>query len=360
MKSAAQQAGEPLRKPVAFFFGFAGAHRRLALVLLGATVLTIAVADWYAGIEVSLAIFYLVPIMLATAWFGWRTGAVFIALSLAVRLISDILDVTPRHFPAFTGWNALAETGTFVLIVWLLNSLLAMHHSLEARIAERTRELREAAAKQERLEREILEVGARERGAVGRELHDDLGQHLTATALAAKALTQRLGQHPEAARAQSIVRWIEEGISKARKLARSLLLEEIEPERLPQELRELALGLEQGAARCQVDCKGPVEASGAACAQLFRIAQESVANALRHGRPGTVRIALEGDATALSLEVADDGCGFDPSGRGNEGYGLQIMEHRARVIGASFSIVSSPGRGTKVLCRLPIQPARLP
>src|SRR5438270_517354 len=84
-----------------------------------------------------------------------------------------------------------------------------------------------------------LDVSMRERSAFGRELHDELGQHLVATALAAQVLAQKLNDAPAAADARAIVRWIEEAIAKTRNLARGLLLAQIEPDRLLQELEEL-------------------------------------------------------------------------------------------------------------------------
>ena len=328
-------------------------HRRVVWSLLGGMVLIVGVADYFTGIEIALTIFFLIPVTLATGWFGWRVGIVFVAASDLARVASDILVVYPGHLPFHTWWRILASTVIFLFIVWLLDSLLALHRALEVKVEERTSQLKEAVAHQERLEREILEVGARERSAIGRELHDELGQHLTATALAAQTLVEQLGDRPEAGRAKSIVRWIEEGTSKARKLARGLLLEHIEPDRLPQELRDLANGAIQSGVRGRFICSGAVTASGAECAQLFRIAQEAVGNALRHAEPHAIDITLASDGQTLCLVVEDDGKGL-PQAKGiADGYGLRIMEHRAKMIGGSFALVSAPGEGTKVICRLP-------
>jgi two-component system CheB/CheR fusion protein len=161
-----------------------------------------------------------------------------------------------------------------------------------------------------------------------------------------------------AAKARQIVRWIEEGTAKARKVARGLLLDHIEPERLPQELEELSMGASRGQVRCRLIKTGlPVAADGASCAHIFRIAQEAVGNALRHANPRTIEITLTGDENALSLMVEDDGCGL-PDRRGG-GSGLKIMEHRAKLIGATLSLASVTGKGTRVICRLPM-PAPAP
>jgi signal transduction histidine kinase len=214
--------------------------------------------------------------------------------------------------------------------------------------------LRESAADRERLEMEILDVAARERSAFGRELHDELAQHFVATALAAQALAEKLAGREGTSEARAIVHWIEEGIAKTRKLARGLLLARIEPARFPQELAELAIAASRGSVQCRLQHEGPeIDADASRCAQLFRIAQEAVGNALRHARPRTIQITLASDEKALCLTVEDDGCGLPENPATGEGLGLRIMQHRARIIGATLSVSSAPGDGTRVVCRLP-------
>ncbi len=324
-------------------------------VIITTLVLMIGALDYYSGIEISLSLFYLVPISLATAWFGLFAGTMASVACTWVRVVSDMLTAYPSPLPWHTWWNAAAALAIMLFVAWLLDALIALHRDLEGQVTERTDELRAAVAERQRLEREILEVTGRERNAFGRELHDDLGQHFVATALAAQVLAQSLDGTQNADKARAIVKWIEEGIAKTRKLARGLLLEQIDPSRLAQELEELAVGVNHGGVQCRVQRKGPdITASPSDCAQLFRIAQEAVGNALRHGHPATLDIMLVSDEHALCLIIEDDGAGIPAAREKSEGMGLRIMEHRARVIGASFSIASVPGEGTKVICRLPV------
>lgn len=327
-----------------------------AWAIVGVMTAVIGVADYFSGIEVSLAVFYLVPISLATGWLGPRVGIWLIFLSAAIRLVSDWLIVYPAFLPPHAVWNMVATSVITVFVVWLLHSLIVLHRQLEQKVAERTHALAESVAELERLQHELLEVGARERNAIGRELHDELGQHLVATAMAAQVLARGL-EGSAAAGAQSIVRWIEEAIAKGRKLARGLLLASIAPDRFSQELEELAVATNQAGVRCRVSHPGgEVPADAAECAQLFRIAQEAVSNALRHARARAVDISLVREADALCLTIEDDGEGFSPvRGTAATGMGLPIMEHRAKVIGASLSWLSKPGEGTKVVCRLPLR-----
>lgn len=335
-------------------------RREAAWAVVWAMVGLVAVSDYFSGIYVSLSIFYLVPISLATAWLGRRAGWALALGCTLTRFGSDVLIATPDTLPAHTWWNGCAALVIFLLVVYLIDALVSFHRRLEHKVAERTNELRTSIAERERLERDLLDVGSRERNAIGRELHDDLGQHLVATALAAQVLAQKTTDPAGAGDARQIVQWIETAIAKTRRLARGLLLSHIEPARFVAELEQLAADSSRGATRVQVQHTGlAVQVSGGQCAQLFRIAQEAVGNALRHAGADTVEITLANDAEALCLIIADDGRGLQssaavgapPSASG--GMGLRIMEHRARYIGASFSIWSAPGEGTKIVVRLP-------
>lgn len=332
----------------------AGSSRARAYAMLVGLIVAVGVANHYVSATISLTICYLVPVTLATGWFGWKSGLVLILLTDVSRVVDDVLHFSPQRVPIHTWWAVLASTLIFLFVVALLDALLELQRELEAKVNERTLQLHESVAVRGRLEREILDAGARERSAIGRELHDELGQHLTATALAAQTLVQQLGERPEASKAKAIVRWIEEGTDKARKLARGLLLEEIEPQRLPKELRELALSASRGSVRARFVSRGPTVAVEAAdCAHLFRIAQEAVSNALRHADAQSIDISLVSAESELSLVIADDGRGFSGPQREFEGRGLHIMEHRAKLIGATLDWVTAPGEGTKVVCRLP-------
>ncbi|WP_333921604.1 sensor histidine kinase, partial [Xanthomonas hortorum] len=87
----------------------------------------------------------------------------------------------------------------------------------------------------------------------------------------------------------------------------------------------------------------------------FRIAQESLTNALRHACAGEVRMSLQTiDSQSFRLEVSDDGDGFEPEGP--RGLGLIVMRERAQTVGGALAIESAPGAGTRVTLRLPYHP----
>lgn len=324
--------------------------------LLALLVAAIGTADYLAPIELSLSIMYLVPISLAAGWFGWRAGIAVAFVCTTMRFIGDTLRIAPEAIPPHIWWNISAAMLIFTFVVWLVNNLVTAQRALEGRVEARTSELAASIAERRRLELEVLEATARERALIGRDLHDDLGQHLVATALAAKVLAQQLGSERGGNEAHAIVAWLEQAIAKTRQLARGLLRAHIPSDRLSAELEELAANVSQGGVRCRVVQQSEhVAADPGECAQLYRIAQEAIGNALRHGQAREIEITVATDPRTTCLIVADDGHGFDPHAP-RTGMGLRIMEHRAQIIGASLAILSTPAEGTKVICRLPVRP----
>jgi len=142
---------------------------------------------------------------------------------------------------------------------------------------------------------------------------------------------------------------------KARRLARGLVPRDVEAPELEAALEGLALQVDQTEGiSCRFRCEGRQRVPDARTAtQLYRIAQEAVTNLVRHSGAEHVEIALTSDQAATVLEVCDDGEGLLPEQLGKKGMGLQIMRYRAGLIGATLSVESSPGGGTRVRCRLP-------
>ncbi len=331
-----------------------------AVAAIGGLVLMIGVVDFATGIYISVGVFYLIPVALAVVWLGWQGGVITAFISIAVRLVSDLLVMHGRPLPFWSCWNLSAATVTYLIMVWILHALMALHRQLERRVEERTLALREAAAAHQRLVNELAEMSLRERNAIGRELHDDLCQHLVGTALAAQVLTQRLAGKDAAATedARAIVAWIGEGIAKTRQLARGLLLLSIEPEQLPGELAELAASSSTAGVSCRFRQDGKwLAENGTVSVQLFRVAQEAVRNALRHAGARHVNLTLAGDDHAVCLVVEDDGRGMPPVSERGAGMGLRVMEQRAMSVGGSLSVVTAPGEGTRIICYLPRNPA---
>jgi signal transduction histidine kinase len=323
-------------------------------------VAVIGIADYLTGFELSLLVFYFLPVCLAVAAVGWRFGTLVAVLSVATWLLGDFAAGASFANPLVPGWNAAIALGTYLVVVWLLASVMALHREMEERVRQRTAALTDEIAERVRLEKVVLEITERERRAIGHDLHDGLSQHLTGTALVAEALGARLAPHsPEdAAEMRKIVGLVEQGIEQTRRLAKGLLLAEIERDGLVTALHDLAATIRaQSRGACEFTCATTVrlDESGTAT-HLFRIAEEATRNALRHGRPSRIDIDLRIDGPFLVLSVRDNGRGLPgPPARG-QGLGLRIMAHRAAIIGAKLAIDAAPDGGTLVVCQLPHAP----
>jgi PAS domain S-box-containing protein len=203
----------------------------------------------------------------------------------------------------------------------------------------------------------LLTLAEEEHRRIGQELHDDVGQELTGLALKAETLAEMLGddESPAGSLAGEIVVSIDRTRKKTRALSRGLVPMEVDAPGLEDALEGLALRIGEGKT---VSCTfrrhnhGRVADSRTAT-QLYRIAQEAVANALGHPQTTAVDITLRDGEESTILQIGDDGPGLPPETERGAGLGLQIMRHRAGLIGGKLMVESLPSGGTRVTCRLP-------
>ena len=330
---------------------------RTTLVVAGLFLLVlIGVIDYLTGYELMFSVFYLLEVGLATWFVGKTFGLVMAALSVVAWIGGDVAAGARYSTPLIPIWNALILLVLYLIVVLLLASLRALHRDLEVRVEQRTEALRGAMAQRQRLEEEILQISEREQRRIAHDLHDGLCQHLTATALAGQVLDERLAAKalPEAGDAAKVVELVEEGITLARNVARGLYPVQMEAVCLMAAFQELANNVTKATkVRCVFECERPVLVHNDTVAtHLYRIAQEAVHNAVRHGKPKRVGINLSERNREVSLRVEDDGVGLPEIGLEGPGLGVRIMEHRAAMIGGSFSIEPAPTGGTIVTCSL--------
>ena len=330
---------------------------RTALVLAGLLVLgLIGVIDYLTGFELLFSVFYLLEVALA-AWFvGRGFGLLMSVLSVIVWIGGDVAAGAHYSNLVVPVWNAVILMVFYFIVVWLLTHLRSLHKDLEARVTERTQALRHEMAERQRLEEEILQVSEREQRRIGHDLHDSLCQHLTATALAGQVLGERLAAKalPEARDAGHVVALVEDGIDLARNLARGLYPVEMDAEGLMAAFQQLANNISKGAkVPCVFECDKPVLIHDDAVAtHLYRITQEAIRNAVRHGKPKRIGINLSEENNMIKLTVEDDGVGPPEDIQAGEGLGVRIMAHRAAMIGGAFAIEPAPTGGTIVTCTL--------
>jgi len=321
-----------------------------------AIVMTVGWVDYVTGLEYSADVFYLVPIAVAVWFVGRRYGVALAVVSAATSFAVNTPPKVNTSRLSIVTWNTLILLMFFLVVVWILSRLRELQRQLEQRVQERTAALRAEIAEREYLEREILNVSESERQRIGRDLQDRLGQQLTAAALAGKALVERLTNAPTRAKAaRHIVTLVEDGIDLARRLAHGLAPVELTAAGLMEAFEELTETVsERFGVQCHFLCDVPVLIPEAATAtHLYRIAQEAINNALKHGHANRIVVQLARTETGTVLEIVDDGVGLsDPSPSGH-GMGLRIMAHRTAMIGGSFAARRAVEHGTVVSCTVP-------
>lgn len=207
-----------------------------------------------------------------------------------------------------------------------------------------------------RLEREVIASTERERTRIGHDLHDGLAQLLIGVKLMLAALkekvaaadSRRAGDVDQAAalvsRAIAQTGELAQGLSPIRKGGR-----------LSDALKHLARESQQllGVPCEVVRSDLPAALSDADATHLYRIAQEGITNAAKHGKPTHIEVSCERRQQQLELTISDDGCGIRRSTEERDGMGLHIMRYRARSLGGELSVTSRPGGGTVVKCVCP-------
>ncbi len=207
-----------------------------------------------------------------------------------------------------------------------------------------------------RLEAEVLEIAASEQRRIGQELHDGTGQELTGLCMLADNLADTLKEvsEAEAQTARRIAQGLRQALGQVRSLSRGLIPVEVDNEGLMAALTELTKRISQlHAVRCTFEYFEPVPMEDNYTAtQLYRIAQEAITNALKHGHAANLWASLEARGNYVTLKIADDGVGFPPTDKAQEGTGLRIMRYRAGQIGAHFTVTPGAKGGTVVTCTL--------
>lgn len=221
----------------------------------------------------------------------------------------------------------------------------------------RERDLAVAQAETRRLEREVLAASERERHAIGADLHDGLGQLLTAVEFMCAALkADTAATQPDVAeRLGEMGVLLRDAVAQTRFLARGLVPLGGGADALQTGLAELASRTTSlRKARCEFVCPEPVVVDDEPTAMhLYRIAQEAVNNAVKHAGASRIDIELRVTGGRLALQVSDDGSGLPAKNPSRGGVGLGVMQHRAKVIGAELRIDSRARAGVTVRCSLP-------
>jgi two-component system sensor histidine kinase UhpB len=206
------------------------------------------------------------------------------------------------------------------------------------------------------LTRRLVQAEETERRRIARELHDRVGQNLSALNINLDILLGHLGEGPLARRLEDSLKLVDgtlQSIENVMADLRPALLDEY----------GLAAALEwygqeyaqRTGIRVAVSAAQPgIELAQEAAVALFRIAQEALNNAAKHSSAKRITVALEESDGELVLSICDDGKGFDPANAPRGRWGMTTMRERAEAAGGRLAVESAPGRGTTVRATLPL------
>lgn len=217
----------------------------------------------------------------------------------------------------------------------------------------------ERAIRQEQdLLRRLLELHERDRQLLAFELHDGFAQLLAGAMFNLQAFRQSHRRKPKAAWSMfdTALRLVSQSLEEARRLVAGLCPTDLEQFGIvPAVENMISQRNEAGGPKVEFVCRGrlprlprPLENA------VFRIAQESVANACRHSRSDRVRVELSRDEQEVGILVEDWGVGFDPQHVGESCFGLRGIRERTRLFGGSMTLDTAPGKGTRILVKLPL------
>jgi signal transduction histidine kinase len=244
----------------------------------------------------------------------------------------------------------------------LVTQLANLNEMLEHRVRKRTAELSAANRKLENeisrrkgLEGQILEFTDREQQRLGQELHDGLCQHLTAVAFMTRGVALRLKNHRviEVEDLEKIAALVNEAAVDARNMARGLHRLEVDSASLLPALRDL-VSREIWRTPCRLQVKTEVNLhDDAVASHIYRLLREAMINAQKHARAKEIVVEIRQSNSETVFSVIDDGAGIPSGASKSDSLGFQIMDYRARTIGARLQVESRKKGGTCVACYLP-------
>lgn len=300
----------------------------------------------------------------ASAWVGGNRAG-WLAVVLSTLAVEHFFSLQHAAWHQENIFLIVAFIASAAFISWLSSgrsqmeaSLRKARDELEARVENRTAELKNLSDQLRALAARLQTVREEERTTVAREIHDELGQALTAIKIDLTAVLRELptDEGPIVQRSQSTLILLDEAIESVRKIATELR---------PGILDDLGLvaavewAAEEFQARtgtkCEVSLPDADIAMDPECTTaLFRIFQETLTNVARHAKATKVSARLSKESGNVFLEVQDNGRGIDEKHlSAARSLGIMGMRERALLLGGDFTVRGAPGKGTTVEVRIP-------
>ncbi|HSU01156.1 MAG TPA: sensor histidine kinase [Nocardioides sp.] len=263
----------------------------------------------------------------------------------------------PLLFEAYFTADELSEQRAAVLDRFLpitIGALAALVALTTPLIWLLTRRLSRASRERERLLEAAVRASDAERLRIARDLHDGVVQDLAGSSMALSTLAART-EDPVAGELEAVGRSLRVSMRSLRSLLVEIYPPDLHTTGLAAAVHDLVAPVAATGVQVDVDVSGHEDASPAAVALVWRVAQEAVRNVVRHARASRMSLTVRRDAGDLVLEVVDDGAGFGASApRGEQQFGLRTAESLVREHGGIMEVESAPGSGTVVRVEVPV------
>jgi signal transduction histidine kinase len=339
-------------------------------------IAVIGVIDYFTGNKISFSIFYLIPI----AYVGWYAGRNYgIVFSIIGALIWFAIDSRQNNggigMDPVLFWNAFVRFGFFLIVVFLLGATKKHEVNLEANVDARTKDLLIEIMEHKKAEEEIIlktiqlreltykleTIKEEENTKIAREIHDELGQSLTAINLEIMWISRKYANNSDLVERMFMISGIvNDTIKTVRKISSSLR---------PRLLDELGIlpAIESQArefqSRTGIRCSLQLPEDGimlnpSVSTSLFRIFQEAITNIARHARASSIQINVSrSHDNILNMSIKDNGIGFDEEILNNgsvKSLGILGMKERAIILGGTLRIMTQPESGTEIILNIPL------
>ena len=237
----------------------------------------------------------------------------------------------------------------------LLNAGKREQQSLQKERDRLEKQVRDRTARLAKLATHLQEVREDERGHLARELHDELGALLTAAKLDVARIKARMGaSQPEVGeRLEHLTVTLNSGIALKRRIVEDLRPSSLSHLGLVASLEILAREFSDRSGLMIKTSLEPVELGGSAQLTVYRLVQESLTNIGKYAHASHAEIKLQNSEKAITIEVSDDGQGFDTEKVAVTSQGLVGMRHRVEAAGGELTVESDPGKGTRIRAQLP-------
>lgn len=207
-----------------------------------------------------------------------------------------------------------------------------------------------------KLASQVITAGEAERARIARQLQDSAAQTLAALSLQSASALHDCKDPAMKAKLELIHELTANALEEIRTLAQAVYPRVLDDLGLPAALQWLARRSRTDQVDVSVELGNPVKLSREVEAVLYQVASEGLSNALRHGKPTRVTLSLTPGGDRITLQIVDNGSGFDmrEMARGGDGFGLFAVKERASLVDGNLTVESAPGKGTRVTVSVPL------